>query len=115
MSRGTIISIAVCVVLAAAAGGAAMLGLFRHHTTPSEVEAVLRDRIAVGSSAERVAVVLDSLRVEHGGVQPDGTMYAVWRRTSISLFSETAIQGRFRFDGRQRLLSHDLEEVFIAM
>jgi hypothetical protein len=80
-------------------------------TTPGEIDSLLQDAAPIGSDFTRIVDVLDSLGVEHSGYQEvDQVIYAVWRRTSVSLFHETAIQVQFLFDARGKLIRYELEE-----
>lgn len=98
----------VIIVLGAAAG----LGMFKHRTSTAELDAVLRARIPIGTSSHRVEAFLDSVGVDHGEYLPtERVILATWRRTSIGVVGETAIQARFFFDDKQRLIGYKLDEV----
>jgi hypothetical protein len=89
---------------------------FWNRTTVPEIDTVLRKHIRNGTTTERVIAVLDSLHVEHGDFRPDErAVYAVWRRTYVSVVTEGAIEGRFFFDDRRRLVRYELEESVIGL
>jgi hypothetical protein len=83
-------------------------------TTIADVDKLLRSQLPVGSPHARVSAVLDSLEVEHSGYEKQ-EMVAIWRRTSVRLFDESAIQARFYFDVQGSLLRYELEEQITGM
>lgn len=85
-------------------------------TTTAELDQQLRANLPVGTHHTRVVAVLDSLNVEHSGYRNDtGDVAAIWRRTSVRLFDESAIQARFYFDVRGNVIRYVLEERITAM
>jgi hypothetical protein len=112
MSRPSVATLStVGLLLALVLGGAAWMGLFRHHTTPAELDALFRERIPIGSSNARVEMFLNSAGVDHAYLPRERTTNALWSRTWIGLVGEGAIQARFYFDEKQRLVDYQLSEV----
>jgi hypothetical protein len=111
MTRGNLVIAGVIAALLLCAA----TGQLRHHTSVAEIDAVLRERIRPGASPQDVMDVLDSLHVENSGLmRQNHVIYAVWRRTSVGLISETALAARFYFTPGRRLIRYELEEQITA-
>ena len=86
------------------------LACFRSSTTEARIDALLRERIPIGTTHGRVVQVLDSLGIEHSHYDPDDRqLRAIWRRTSRSLFEESSIRVLFYFDANGALAKYELK------
>lgn len=116
MPRRWMVALAAGSVVMIAMGTAAGLGMLRHRTTTAELDALFRARIPIGTSSHGVEAFLESAGVDHGEyLSSRRQILATWRRTSIGLVSEKAIQARFFFDEKQHLINYKLEEVSTDM
>jgi hypothetical protein len=84
-------------------------------TTVAQLDELLRTSVPVGTHHSRVTAVLDSMKVEHSGYgEAEREIVAIWRRTSVRLFDESAIQARLYFDSQGNLLRYELKEQITA-
>lgn len=107
MPRGTWIGVASALTIL---GGVVLIGRLGHNTTPNELDALLRERIPVGSNHQRVEAFLDSVGVEHVNLDQKRRINATWRRTWVGLVGEKSIGVRFYFDDEGLLVRYELEE-----
>jgi hypothetical protein len=113
MSRSRVVVIVVLCTLAILVGAAAWLG--KPRTTPAEIHALIGEETPIGSTPQRVVAFLDSARIERSPYHThDRSIYALWRRTSVRLLSESSIQVRFFFDEENRLSRYEVEEMWIS-
>ena len=111
MLRRSALVMVIAFSAACSIGIVTWLATMRQRVTVIHVDALLRQRTPPGLSVEQVEAVLDSLNVEHSTFQHEQrVIYAVWRRTSVSLFSHTDIAARFYFGVDGHLDRYELEE-----
>lgn len=84
-------------------------------TTIAQLDELLRTSVPVGTHHSQVTALLDSMAVEHSGYrEAEQEVVAIWRRTSVRLLDESAIQARFYFDSKGNLLRYALKEQITA-
>lgn len=106
-------TVRIALVTIVAAAIAATGACTKHRITTSQVNAVLARTLPVGSSPQRVVIVLDSLKIEHSAYDlRDWTLRGTIRRASKSLTTEGCVQLQFAFDEHGRLVGHTTTEGF---
>jgi hypothetical protein len=88
----------------------------RPTATEAKVKALLERVTPIGTNADRVISVLDSIRVEHSDLSPKSrTIYANFGRPTRGLWVSGSIYVEMHFDESGRLTARDVREILTGL